>query len=268
MTKYGWSVEEDTFTDNTPFGPKRFTNIVATHNPKAPRRLVLSCHFDSKYFADIEFIGATDSAVPCAMLLDIARHLNTSLWTRGRPTEEDLSLQLVFFDGEEAFVDWTPTDSIYGARHLAEKWSTSRCRVGREEWAHQLETVDVLVLLDLIGTKDPEFHSWFKNTEHLFERFQKIEMRLIKLGLLEHIDTALARNKYFTSRISYNGGGIEDDHIPFLSKNVPVLHMIAYPFPREWHKASDDKNALHFSTIDNINKILRVFVCEYLHLTP
>lgn len=86
MTKYGWSVEEDTFTDNTPFGPKRFTNIVATHNPKAPRRLVLSCHFDSKYFADIEFIGATDSAVPCAMLLDIARHLNTSLWTRGRPT--------------------------------------------------------------------------------------------------------------------------------------------------------------------------------------
>jgi len=33
---------------------------------------------------------------------------------------KDTSLQLIFFDGEEAFVDWTETDSLYGARHLAE----------------------------------------------------------------------------------------------------------------------------------------------------
>jgi glutaminyl-peptide cyclotransferase len=26
------------------------------------------------------------------------------------------TLQMVFFDGEEAFHDWTDTDSIYGAR--------------------------------------------------------------------------------------------------------------------------------------------------------
>ena len=36
---------------------------------------------------------------------------------------KDISLQLVFFDGEEAFKDWTETDSIYGARHLAAKWA-------------------------------------------------------------------------------------------------------------------------------------------------
>lgn len=34
----------------------------------------------------------------------------------------DLTLQLLFLDGEEAFKDWTATDSIYGARHLASKW--------------------------------------------------------------------------------------------------------------------------------------------------
>ena len=28
----------------------------------------------------------------------------------------DTTLQLIFFDGEEAFVRWTDTDSIYGAR--------------------------------------------------------------------------------------------------------------------------------------------------------
>ena len=32
---------------------------------------------------------------------------------------QDFSLQLIFFDGEEAFVRWTNTDSIYGSRHLA-----------------------------------------------------------------------------------------------------------------------------------------------------
>lgn len=30
----------------------------------------------------------------------------------------DTTLQLVFFDGEEAFKDWTATDSIYGARYV------------------------------------------------------------------------------------------------------------------------------------------------------
>jgi len=32
---------------------------------------------------------------------------------------KDTSLQLIFFDGEEALVDWTETDSLYGSRHLA-----------------------------------------------------------------------------------------------------------------------------------------------------
>ena len=38
----------------------------------------------------------------------------------------ETTLQLVFFDGEEAFKDWTATDSVYGAR-----WdpSNSSCRI-------------------------------------------------------------------------------------------------------------------------------------------
>ena len=32
----------------------------------------------------------------------------------------NVTLQLLFLDGEEAFVEWSDTDSIYGARHLAE----------------------------------------------------------------------------------------------------------------------------------------------------
>lgn len=33
----------------------------------------------------------------------------------------NLTLQLLFFDGEEALFQWTATDSLYGSRHLAQK---------------------------------------------------------------------------------------------------------------------------------------------------
>jgi glutaminyl-peptide cyclotransferase len=51
MKAMNWDVEEDSFTDNTPYGTKRFTNVIATKDPDAPRRLVLAAHFDSKFFA-------------------------------------------------------------------------------------------------------------------------------------------------------------------------------------------------------------------------
>lgn len=35
---------------------------------------------------------------------------------------KDITPQLVFFDGEEAYKHWTATDSLYGSRHLAQKW--------------------------------------------------------------------------------------------------------------------------------------------------
>ena len=61
-------------------------------------------------------------------MLDLAETLNPYLDARleklkngddDDDEDEDLmdtTLQLVFFDGEEALKDWTATDSIYGAR--------------------------------------------------------------------------------------------------------------------------------------------------------
>ena len=46
-----WTVEEDSFLDETPYGTKRFTNVIATKDPEAPRRVVLAAHFDSKFFS-------------------------------------------------------------------------------------------------------------------------------------------------------------------------------------------------------------------------
>jgi glutaminyl-peptide cyclotransferase len=120
----GWHEFQDRFTAETPEGQVEFVNLVFTHDPEAERKLVLAAHLDSKVTPE-SFIGATDSAAPCAILADIALALDPLLDEQQRRVQgegaEDgeeprTTLQVVFFDGEEAFRDWTKTDSIYGAR--------------------------------------------------------------------------------------------------------------------------------------------------------
>lgn len=73
MKGLGWTVESDIFQADTPvFGKLKFENIIAKLNPNARRYLALACHFDSKYTRERDFIGATDSAVPCAQLINLA----------------------------------------------------------------------------------------------------------------------------------------------------------------------------------------------------
>lgn len=44
----------------------------------------------------------------------------------------NIGLMVIFFDGEEAFKQWTATDSIYGSRNLAKKWSEKNYKGGKE----------------------------------------------------------------------------------------------------------------------------------------
>uniref|UniRef100_A0A803YGQ4 glutaminyl-peptide cyclotransferase n=1 Tax=Meleagris gallopavo TaxID=9103 RepID=A0A803YGQ4_MELGA len=78
----GWQLDLDTFSAPTPRGTVTFSNLVATLSPSAPRRLALACHYDTKVLASpgaAAFIGATDSAVPCAMLMEVAAALDGPL---------------------------------------------------------------------------------------------------------------------------------------------------------------------------------------------
>lgn len=142
-------VELDSFNDNAPiFGKLNFVNIIGKLNPKADRFLVLSAHYDSKYFRDFNFLAATgsfdkvercddvkndsviDSAVPCALMLNLVK---TTLPLIKKILEgKNLGLMLIFFDGEEAFENWSSNDSLYGSRHLARKWELQQYKNERE----------------------------------------------------------------------------------------------------------------------------------------
>lgn len=78
MKNYGWTVELDEFEASTPKGIYNMTNVVATLNPLADRYIVVACHYDSKLMK-FKFVGATDSAVPCAMMMYMAKSLKQRL---------------------------------------------------------------------------------------------------------------------------------------------------------------------------------------------
>ncbi|EIW84879.1 hypothetical protein CONPUDRAFT_97283 [Coniophora puteana RWD-64-598 SS2] len=290
LKSLNWEVEEDTFTDNTPYGPKTFTNIIATKDPSAARRVILSAHYDSKFFEsypESQFVGATDSAAPCAMMLDVAEALNKPLEQRkerfenGLEDDDDVAettLQLVFFDGEEAFKDWTDTDSIYGARHLAKKWSstfvppnTKRRLIGQGSMT-ELATIEHLILLDLLGAPTPSIKAYFPDTAWLFDAMASAERQLAESGALYEVgatDTTSWKS-FFLPRTGtdFSFGYIGDDHVPFLQRGVNILHIITLPFPTVWHTLKDDASALDIPTMRRWNLILRIFMAQYLNLRP
>ena len=119
LNPLGWLVEENTFQTSSALGESVvFSNVIATQDPDKPRHLVLACHYDSKTFP-IGFLGATDSAVPCAISLDIAITLDRFIKVQGKQSE--ISLQLIFFDGEEQLYENTMfgPDGLYGSKHMA-----------------------------------------------------------------------------------------------------------------------------------------------------
>lgn len=128
----------------------------------------------------------------------------------------------------------------------------------------------MLVLLDLLGMPDPTFYSIDKKTERWYARMASIEDRLSHTGQMDqYLYSGVAthgRTLYFNEQSTVSLG-IEDDHIPFQQRGVPILHLIPVPFPEEWHKMTDNREAIDMMTIDNLNKIFRVYVVEYLHLS-
>lgn len=124
-----WRLELHNSTSTTPVSKGKevpFFNLIATRDPPGTSegdvsRLALVAHYDSK-LTPKGFIGATDSAAPCAMLLHAARTLDAALtkkWAAGPGSDLDVEhrgVQILLLDGEEAFHSWTDTDSLYGAR--------------------------------------------------------------------------------------------------------------------------------------------------------
>lgn len=70
-------------------------------------------------------------------------------------------------------------------------------------------------------------------------------------------------SRYFQLQ-ALRSGQVEDDHIPFLERNVPILHLIPMPFPSVWHTPDDNESVIDYATTNNLALIIRLFTLEYL----
>jgi glutaminyl-peptide cyclotransferase len=127
-----WNLEWQNSTSRTPISGSAelpFANMIFKREPPwvkpgQANMLTLVAHYDSKYQPE-GFIGAIDSAAPCAMMMFVAKVIDGYVQRmydemqeleEGGTVEMDMGVQIIFLDGEEAFDKWTDTDSLYGSR--------------------------------------------------------------------------------------------------------------------------------------------------------
>ena len=113
-------------------------NYIVRYPGKKDGVIVLASHYETNYpLKDIDFVGANDGACTTALLIELGNYL------RAHPPQ-GYSVWLVFDDGEEAVKAWSTSDSLYGTRHLAAKWSPDGT----------LAKIKAFIVADMIGDKD------------------------------------------------------------------------------------------------------------------
>ena len=204
------AVETQTFTAVTPMGRKEMTNIWGVLPGDRDSVIVLASHYDTKYFPDFPFVGANDSGSSSGLLLELARVL-----AAGNPT--DYTLWFLFLDGEEAFLEWTSTDSLYGSREF----------VKMQQATGGLRKITALVLMDMIGEKDLAFRQDLNSTPWLNEL---VWAKAAELGY----------ERLFPARGKV---AIQDDHLPFAQQGIPVIDIIDLDYAH-WHRQEDTLDKL------------------------
>jgi glutaminyl-peptide cyclotransferase len=214
----GDAVEDDVFTADTPEGKFPVRNILAKFPGTRDGIIVIASHYDTNYpLRNTSYIGANDGASSSALLLEIANQL------RGKK-RDGYSVWLVWDDAEEAMKPDTEMpfekDSLYGIRHLAEKWQADGT----------LQKIKAFLLADMIGDADLNVDRDENSTPWLEEVVYQAASRL---GYQSHF---FARDNQVT-----------DDHIPFMQRGVPCADLIDFDYGYNnvfWHTPQDTVDKL------------------------
>lgn len=217
----GLKVTEQPLTAQTPLGPIRMANLVATIPGRRPERLAFGGHYDTKLYREFRFVGANDGGSSTAFLIELARALNAR--------RNELTIELLFFDGEEALVDWSITDDhTYGSRHYVTAGKASG----------SLATLKAFILVDMIGDRDLGIRRERYSTRWLTDAIWASARRL---GAAAFVDEDVA---------------IEDDHMPFLQAGIPAVDIIDLDYTPYWHTAGDTLDRVSARSLQTVGDVL------------
>jgi hypothetical protein len=193
-------------------------NIICKFAGKSGRAIVFSGHYDTKTIPG--FVGANDGGSSTGFLLEMAELL------MGTSRKDDV--YLVFFDGEEAYGEWSDTNSLYGSRHLAEKWGADGT----------LPKIKALINVDMIGDKDLNL-CWNSGSS----------------DTLRNLVWETAARLGYSENFPHSGGVTGDDHVPFVSRGVKALDLIDFD-DDYWHTNGDTMDKLSAKSFQILGNVL------------
>lgn len=216
----GCQIISDKFTAKTPDGSVAMENIIAKFPGKSGRAIAITGHYDTKKMA--KFVGANDGGSSTGTLLELAAAL------QGSPRVDDV--YVVFFDGEEAFHAWSDADSLYGSRHLADKWSADGTNA----------RLKALINVDMIGDK---------NLRLLYDGNSADSVR----KLVWDVADSLGYSSAFPRQMS----AVDDDHIPFLKAGVRAVDLIDFDSQSTfWHTPKDTMDKIEPRSFEIIGAVV------------
>jgi glutaminyl-peptide cyclotransferase len=219
-------VEDDLFMADTPEGKFPVRNIIAKFQGEKDGIIVIAGHYDTNYpLRNTGYVGANDGGSSTGLLLELARQFHGK-------KQHGYSVWLVWTDGEEAVKDWTDSDSVYGARHLAEIWQKDGT----------LQKIKAFLLADMIGDAD-------LNIEHDQSSTPWLE------DLVYQAATRLGYQSHFFARENAVG----DDHTPFMLRGVPCADIIDFDYGYNnvfWHTRQDALDKLSPKSLEIAGSVI------------
>ena len=210
LQEHGWTVTPQPFTQRVaPLGKQlRFTNLIARFNSATEDQVdgLLGAHIDSKFYPGRRFLGADDAASAVGVILELARQLS-------KEPEKASRMELVFFDGEEAFgQNISPSDGLYGSQHYARHWRTAARRPSFG------------IILDMVGHKNLKI------------RYPSDTPAFLEDALLDAASKAGNRDR-FTKSLN----PILDDHVALNNAGIPTIDVIGdFSQFAWWHTEADN----------------------------
>ena len=227
LRRSGWQVTRQAFSDDTPRGKIQFVNLIAQFSARgkaASPSFLLCSHYDTKMFDTIRFVGANDGGSSTGLLLELARVM-------GQHPDLARKIELVFFDGEEAYEQFSEKDGLYGSRYFARELRDPRQFRGG-------------LLFDMIGDRSLGItlpsDSPAEMARDIFAAAEALKLR-----------------NYFT----YLGRELIDDHAPLNAIGIPTLDIIDFDYPW-WHTADDTMDKISAQSLQTVGSVALYYLAE------
>tara|TARA_B100000768_G_scaffold45373_1_gene44179 strand:+ start:91 stop:1020 length:930 start_codon:yes stop_codon:yes gene_type:complete len=210
-------------------------------NPKshANQRIMLGAHWDTRPISDQESDlskqhlptpGANDGGSGVAVLLELARIFATN--------PPPVSVDLIFFDLEDmGNIENLPF--AIGARAFVERNRFYRPSAG--------------IIVDMVCDKNLTIPQ---------ERYSKTKASALINQIWE-----IAARQNATVFSKDQGTYIQDDHLPFLEANIPVVDLIHYPFPDYWHTPEDTPDKCSSDSLSQVGNVILSLVYNMAKIT-